>query len=65
MRRAIGPYETTFFEVRVLDAKTGELVWSHLGRRGFMHQLAFSPDGNTLASAADGEVRLWDARPVT
>ena len=41
--------EASYFEVRVLNAKTGELVWSHLGRRGFMDQLAFSPDGNTLA----------------
>jgi WD40 repeat protein len=54
--------ETTFFEVRVLDEKTGELMWSHFGRRGFMDQLAFSPDGKTLASATHGEIRLWDAR---
>ena len=26
--------EKTFFEIRVRDAKTGELAWSHLGRRG-------------------------------
>ncbi len=56
------PDETTFFEVRVLEPKTGELVWAHLGRRGYMHQLAFSPDGKTLASATSPEVKLWDAR---
>jgi len=54
--------EKTFFEIRVWDAKTGELVWSHLGRRGFMNQLAFSADGQTLASATGREVKLWDAR---
>jgi WD40 repeat protein len=54
--------ETSFFEVRVLDARTGELVWTHLGRRGFMCQLAFSPDGTTLASATSGEVKIWDAK---
>jgi len=54
--------ETTCFEIRVLHAKTGELMWSHFGRRGYMDQLAFSPDGKTLASATRGEVRLWDAR---
>jgi RNA polymerase sigma factor (sigma-70 family) len=54
--------DTSFFDIRVLDAKTGELVWSHFGRRGYMDQLAFSPDGQTLASATHGEIRLWDAR---
>ncbi len=62
--RGSTPYEadTTFFEVQVLDAKTDQLVWSHLGRRGFMQQLAFSPVGDTLASATGYEVKLWDAR---
>jgi hypothetical protein len=54
--------EKTYFEIRVRDTKTGELVWSHLGRRGFMNQLAFSSDGQTLASATGREVKLWDAR---
>lgn len=54
--------EKTFFVIRVRDAKTGELVWSHVGRRGFLNQLAFSADGRTLASAIGLEVKLWDAR---
>jgi WD40 repeat protein len=54
--------ESAFFEIRVLDANTGSLVWSHLARRGYMDQLAFSADSKTLASATHVEVRLWDAR---
>ena len=54
--------ENTFFELRVRNTKTGEITWSHVGRRGFMSQLAFSPGGTTLAGATLGEVRLWDAR---
>lgn len=54
--------ETIFFEIQVLDATTGGLVWSHVGRRGYLDQLAFSPDGRKLASATHGEVRLWDSR---
>jgi WD40 repeat protein len=54
--------DNTVFEIRVRDLKTGEIVWSHLGRRAFMNQLAFSPDGSTLASAATGEVMLWNAK---
>jgi WD40 repeat protein len=56
------PDEMMFFQVRVLDAKTGEPMWSHFGRRGYMDQLAFSPDSKILASATHGEIRLWDAR---
>lgn len=53
--------DTSFFSVRVINAKTGELVWSHFGRRGIMSQLAFSSDATTLADAT-GEIHLWDAR---
>ena len=53
--------ENTFFKLRVRNTKTGELIWSHVGRRGFMHE-SLSPDGTTLASDTSGDVRLWDAR---
>jgi WD40 repeat protein len=54
--------DNTVFEIRVRDVKTGEIVWSHLGRRAFMNQLAFSPDGSTLASASTSDVMLWNAK---
>jgi WD40 repeat protein len=54
--------ENSFFEIRVLDTKSGESAWSKAVRRGFMHQLAFSPDGKTLASDTLDGVTLWDAR---
>ncbi len=54
--------DNSFFVIRVLDARTGERVWSQVGRRGFLHQLAFSPDGQMLASDSLGDVKVWDAR---
>jgi len=54
--------DNSFLEFHVLDGKTGEPVWSHVGRRGHLHQLAFSPDGRTLASDTTSEVKLWDTR---
>ncbi len=47
------------FELRVLFPAAGSIIWSHLGRSGYIVQLAFAPDGKTLASATYGEVRLW------
>jgi WD40 repeat protein len=54
--------DNTFFEFQVQDLKTGKLKWSRLERRGYMHELVFSPDGKTLASDTSLDVRLWDAR---
>lgn len=61
----IRPGENSFFEIRVLDTKTGEPVWSQLGRRVCLHQLAFSPDGKTLAADTGDVIRLLDARKGT
>jgi RNA polymerase sigma factor (sigma-70 family) len=50
------------YEVRVFDARDGQLVWSHLGRGEGAVSLAFAPDGKTLASAGWRAVKLWDAQ---
>ncbi|MGO9471120.1 MAG: WD40 repeat domain-containing protein [Isosphaeraceae bacterium] len=48
--------EATFLQIRVLDAETGELVWSHVGRRRSLYQLTFSPDSQVLVSDTGREV---------
>jgi WD40 repeat protein len=53
--------ETAYFQVRVRDTKTHNRMWSHLRRRPFLVQLAFSPDGKVLAGDLADEIWLWDA----
>jgi len=48
-------------EVRIWDAKTGDLVHAFAGP-GTLHRLAFRPDGKQFALATtDGIVLIWDA----
>jgi WD40 repeat protein len=54
--------ESSFLEIRVFDAKAGDLKWSHLVSPGFLNRLTFSPDGKTLAGDTSADVRLWDAK---
>jgi len=47
--------------IRYWDINTGELLRESYGHRGYILSLAFSGDGQLLASGGDGgQVRIWD-----
>lgn len=47
-------------DVKIWDAKTGELLRTLIGADEFGASLAFSPDGHILAGAYETQVVLWD-----
>ena len=49
-------------EVRVCNVDTSECLWETEAHQGWVRALAFTRDGQMLATAGDGHtVRLWDA----
>jgi hypothetical protein len=48
--------------VKVWDLGTAQELAKFEGHAEEIRQLAFSPDGQLLASSSDGELRLWDLR---
>ena len=49
--------------MRLWDARIGRHLRTLTGHTGSVNSVAYSPDGNTLASgSSDDTVRLWDAR---
>ena len=53
-------------EIRVVDAESGKLIKRLRGHGKYVLQLAFSGDGQILASSSeDQSARLWDTRSWT
>ncbi len=50
--------------IRLWEVETGKFIKCLLGHNSYVYRLAWSPDGNTLASAGahDGSCGLWDVK---
>ena len=50
-------------QIKLWDARSGELRRTLEGHTSDVYSVAFAPDGNTLASGSeDNAIKLWDAR---
>ncbi|MDE0634680.1 MAG: WD40 repeat domain-containing protein [Candidatus Poribacteria bacterium] len=56
--------KTDKVSIRLWDVATGENIHTFWGHTTDVQDLAFSPDGNILASSSyDGTILLWDMKP--
>ena len=46
--------------IALVDARSGQILETLVSPQVFVSSIAFSPDGNTLATSGWGEVLLWD-----
>lgn len=51
-------------DIKIWDASSGRELLTLIGHRNWVMGLAFSPDGNSLASTSkDGSVKIWSLAP--
>jgi WD40 repeat protein len=63
-QRRVVTAENNSNEVKLWDARTGREVFELRGHSGPVLALAFSPDGNVLATGSDDHtIRSWDGTP--
>jgi peroxiredoxin len=58
--REPSPDELQQPRIELIDVASNEVVETLVAPQGFIASMAFSPDGNTLATSSKGAVLLWD-----